>query len=128
MNGPLDLPLISFSCQCCCCHRVVLQEDDIDGEHIVAFAEEDDPGESVPQCSTDQSQFYQSVTRTCHEPLVSVSDGYEFLEILKEVARENTNNPNLSIIWIDPDNFPLVSTNWRTSYRDQNSATVFDVT
>lgn len=27
------------------CHRVVVQEDDIDGEHIVAFAEEDDPGE-----------------------------------------------------------------------------------
>lgn len=37
-------------------------------------------------------------------------DGYEFLEILKEVARENTDNPNLSIIWIDPDNFPLVWT------------------
>lgn len=24
---------------------VVVQEDDIDGEHIVAFAEEDDPGQ-----------------------------------------------------------------------------------
>lgn len=35
-------------------------------------------------------------------------DGFEFLEILKEVARENTDNPNLSIIWIDPDDFPLV--------------------
>lgn len=35
-------------------------------------------------------------------------DGFEFLEILKEVARDNTNDPNLSIIWIDPDNFPLV--------------------
>ncbi|KAF6730624.1 Calsequestrin-1 [Oryzias melastigma] len=53
-------------------------EDDIDGEHIVAFAEEDDP------------------------------DGFEFLEILKEVAQDNTDNPNLSIIWIDPDDFPLV--------------------
>lgn len=26
----------------------VLQEDDIDGEHIVAFAEEDDPGKCLP--------------------------------------------------------------------------------
>lgn len=37
------------------------------------------------------------------------SDGYEFLEILKQVARDNTNNPDLSIVWIDPDDFPLVS-------------------
>lgn len=37
-----------------------------------------------------------------------VSDGYEFLEILKEVARDNTHLPDLSIIWIDPDDFPLV--------------------
>ena len=37
-----------------------------------------------------------------------VSDGYEFLEILKDVARDNTNNPELSIVWIDPDDFPLV--------------------
>ena len=36
------------------------------------------------------------------------SDGYEFLEILKDVARDNTNNPELSIMWIDPDDFPLV--------------------
>lgn len=35
-------------------------------------------------------------------------DGYEFLEILKEVARDNTKNPDLSIVWIDPDEFPLV--------------------
>ncbi|MBN3312002.1 CASQ2 protein, partial [Atractosteus spatula] len=54
-------------------------EDDMDGIHIVAFAEEEDP------------------------------DGFEFLEILKEVARDNTNNPDLSIVWIDPDDFPLVS-------------------
>jgi hypothetical protein len=38
-----------------------------------------------------------------------VSDGYEFLEILKQVARDNTDNPDLSIVWIDPDDFPLVS-------------------
>lgn len=37
------------------------------------------------------------------------SDGYEFLEILKQVARDNTDNPDLSILWIDPDDFPLVS-------------------
>lgn len=37
-----------------------------------------------------------------------VPDGYEFLEILKEVARDNTHLPDLSIIWIDPDDFPLV--------------------
>lgn len=42
-------------------------------------------------------------------PLNCSLDGFEFLEILKEVARENTDNPNLSIIWIDPDNFPLVT-------------------
>uniref|UniRef100_A0AAX7TYC0 Calsequestrin n=1 Tax=Astatotilapia calliptera TaxID=8154 RepID=A0AAX7TYC0_ASTCA len=53
-------------------------EDDIEGIHIVAFAEEEDP------------------------------DGYEFLEILKEVARDNTHLPELSIVWIDPDDFPLV--------------------
>lgn len=41
-----------------------------------------------------------------------LSDGYEFLEILKEVAQENTENPELSIIWIDPDDFPLV---WQTT-------------
>lgn len=25
------------------------------------------------------------------------------------MARDNTDNPDLSIIWIDPDDFPLVS-------------------
>ncbi|XP_077356249.1 calsequestrin-1b [Festucalex cinctus] len=67
-------------------------EDDIDGEHIVAFAEEDDP------------------------------DGFEFLEILKEVARENTDNPNLSIIWIDPDNFPLLVPYWEKTFRIELSS------
>ena len=36
------------------------------------------------------------------------ADGFEFLEILKEVARENTHLPDLSIVWIDPDDFSLV--------------------
>ncbi|KAL0970059.1 hypothetical protein UPYG_G00236570 [Umbra pygmaea] len=61
-------------------------EDDIDGKHIVAFAEEDDP------------------------------DGYEFLEIVKEVARENTDNPDLSIIWINPDDFPLLVPYWERTF------------
>ncbi len=42
-------------------------------------------------------------------PWMWFSDGFEFLEILKEVARDNTQNPDLSIVWIDPDNFPLVT-------------------
>ncbi|TSY83958.1 Calsequestrin-1 [Bagarius yarrelli] len=61
-------------------------EDDINGQHIVAFAEESDP------------------------------DGFEFLEILKEVARENTENPELSIIWIDPDDFPLLVPYWENTF------------
>uniref|UniRef100_A0A3B4EMM0 Calsequestrin n=1 Tax=Pygocentrus nattereri TaxID=42514 RepID=A0A3B4EMM0_PYGNA len=61
-------------------------EDDINGQHIVAFAEETDP------------------------------DGFEFLEILKEVARENTENPDLSIIWIDPDDFPLLVPYWEKTF------------
>uniref|UniRef100_A0A8C2PQW7 Calsequestrin n=1 Tax=Cyprinus carpio TaxID=7962 RepID=A0A8C2PQW7_CYPCA len=61
-------------------------EDDINGQHIVAFAEESDP------------------------------DGYEFLEILKEVAQENTEDPDLSIIWIDPDDFPLMVPYWEKTF------------
>lgn len=38
------------------------------------------------------------------------SDGFEFLHILKHVAEDNTENPDLSIVWIDPDDFPLVRT------------------
>ncbi|XP_029433696.1 calsequestrin-2 [Rhinatrema bivittatum] len=62
-------------------------EDDLDGIHIVAFAEEDDP------------------------------DGYEFLQILKQVARDNTENPELSIVWIDPDDFPLLITYWEKIFK-----------
>uniref|UniRef100_A0A8C7YJK8 Calsequestrin n=1 Tax=Oryzias sinensis TaxID=183150 RepID=A0A8C7YJK8_9TELE len=65
----------------------VSREDDMDGIHIVAFAEEEDP------------------------------DGYEFLEILKDVARDNTNNPELSIVWIDPDDFPLLTTYWEKTFK-----------
>uniref|UniRef100_A0A8C6Z6V8 Calsequestrin n=1 Tax=Nothoprocta perdicaria TaxID=30464 RepID=A0A8C6Z6V8_NOTPE len=62
-------------------------EDDLEGIHIVAFAEEDDP------------------------------DGFEFLEILKQVARDNTDNPDLSIVWIDPDDFPLLITYWEKTFK-----------
>ncbi|KAF6292563.1 calsequestrin 2 [Rhinolophus ferrumequinum] len=62
-------------------------EDDLNGIHIVAFAERNDP------------------------------DGYEFLEILKHVARDNTNNPELSIVWIDPDDFPLLITYWEKTFK-----------
>ncbi|KAM6190189.1 calsequestrin-1 [Sarcoramphus papa] len=61
-------------------------EDDMDGIHIVAFAEEDDP------------------------------DGFEFLEILKDVARDNTDNPDLSILWIDPEDFPLLIPYWEKTF------------
>ena len=53
-------------------------EDDINDIHIVAFADEHDP------------------------------EGYEFIHTLKEVAALHTENPELSIVWIDPDEFPLV--------------------
>uniref|UniRef100_A0A672JTR7 Calsequestrin n=1 Tax=Salarias fasciatus TaxID=181472 RepID=A0A672JTR7_SALFA len=62
-------------------------EDDIEGIHIVAFAEEEDP------------------------------DGFEFLEILKEVARDNTHLPELSIVWIDPDDFPLLIPYWEKTFK-----------
>lgn len=39
------------------------------------------------------------------------ADGFEFLHKLKQVAEDNTENPNLSILWIDPDDFPLVRNN-----------------
>lgn len=55
------------------------------------------------------SQLVTSCCDLCEgDPALSSSDGYEFLEILKDVARDNTNNPELSIVWIDPDDFPLV--------------------
>uniref|UniRef100_A0A8C7X9Q4 Calsequestrin n=1 Tax=Oryzias sinensis TaxID=183150 RepID=A0A8C7X9Q4_9TELE len=61
-------------------------DDDIGGEHIVAFAEEADV------------------------------DGFEFLEILKHVAEDNKDNPNLSIVWIDPDDFPLLVPHWEKTF------------
>uniref|UniRef100_A0A8C7QNN5 Calsequestrin n=1 Tax=Oncorhynchus mykiss TaxID=8022 RepID=A0A8C7QNN5_ONCMY len=43
--------------------------------------------------------------------------GYEFLELLKEVARDNTHHPGLSIIWIDPDDFPLLIPYWEKTFQ-----------
>uniref|UniRef100_A0A4W4H741 Calsequestrin n=1 Tax=Electrophorus electricus TaxID=8005 RepID=A0A4W4H741_ELEEL len=43
--------------------------------------------------------------------------GYEFLDILKEVARDNTKNPDLSIMWIDPDDFPLLTAYWEKTFK-----------
>uniref|UniRef100_A0A672PLP4 Calsequestrin n=1 Tax=Sinocyclocheilus grahami TaxID=75366 RepID=A0A672PLP4_SINGR len=43
--------------------------------------------------------------------------GYEFLEILKEVARDNTKKTDLSIVWIDPDEFPLLTTYWEKTFK-----------
>lgn len=74
----------------------------MDGIHIVAFAEEEDPGwcQSIFPFSALECEIWFD--------FLSFPDGYEFLEILKDVARDNTNNPDLSIVWIDPDDFPLV--------------------
>uniref|UniRef100_A0A8C9WVH6 Calsequestrin n=1 Tax=Sander lucioperca TaxID=283035 RepID=A0A8C9WVH6_SANLU len=44
-------------------------------------------------------------------------NGFEFLEILKEVARDNTQLPELSIIWIDPDDFPLLIPYWEKTFK-----------
>uniref|UniRef100_A0A665X9F1 Calsequestrin n=1 Tax=Echeneis naucrates TaxID=173247 RepID=A0A665X9F1_ECHNA len=38
--------------------------------------------------------------------------GFEFLEVLKQVAEDNTDHPELSIVWIDPDDFPLMVPHW----------------
>lgn len=78
----------------------------MDGIHIVAFAEEEDPGLDLSPPSVVFLLSSAPLTHA-HAPL-SFPDGYEFLEILKDVARDNTNNPELSIVWIDPDDFPLV--------------------
>lgn len=79
----------------------------MDGIHIVAFAEEEDPGLCLFPVGFSlyclQLLMVSSVSSALFFP-----DGYEFLEILKDVARDNTNNPELSIVWIDPDDFPLV--------------------
>ena len=53
-------------------------EDEINGIHIVAFSDDEDP------------------------------EGYEFSQNLKAAAQIHTENEELSIVWIDPDEFPLV--------------------
>uniref|UniRef100_A0A8D3E763 Calsequestrin n=1 Tax=Scophthalmus maximus TaxID=52904 RepID=A0A8D3E763_SCOMX len=67
---------------------------------------------------TGNSRMIQTQIRSPPVPLLRLSpDGYEFLEILKDVARDNTNNPELSIVWIDPDDFPLLTTYWETTFK-----------
>jgi hypothetical protein len=53
-------------------------EDEINGIHIVAFSDDEDP------------------------------EGYEFSQNLKAAAQIHTENEDLSIVWIDPEEFPLV--------------------
>uniref|UniRef100_A0AAQ4RQQ7 Calsequestrin n=1 Tax=Gasterosteus aculeatus aculeatus TaxID=481459 RepID=A0AAQ4RQQ7_GASAC len=101
-------------------------EDDMDGIHIVAFAEEEDPGLFPPPpflfCSCFPPLFLQRLNlssgySSSSSFVLSPPDGYEFLEILKDVARDNTNNPELSIVWIDPDDFPLLTTYWEKTFK-----------
>lgn len=84
----------------------------MDGIHIVAFAEEEDPGlcfrAFCPFAIVCLFIFFKHLKVSSGFSVLSSTDGYEFLEILKDVARDNTNNPELSIVWIDPDDFPLV--------------------
>lgn len=61
---------------------------------------------SHPVCSPREKSGSLGANSAFFHP---APDGYEFLEILKQVARDNTDNPDLSIVWIDPDDFPLVS-------------------
>ena len=58
--------------------KLVLQEDEVNGIHVVAFAEETD------------------------------SEGFEFIHTVKELAKHYSNKKDLSIVWIDPDDFALV--------------------
>ena len=48
------------------------------GVHVVVFADESDP------------------------------EGFEFLQMMKELAQTLIDNEDLSIVWIDPDEFALV--------------------
>ncbi|KAG8013903.1 Calsequestrin-1 [Nibea albiflora] len=70
-------------------------DDDVGGEHIIALQRR-------------LTQFH------CY-PCYSL-DGFEFLEILKQVAEDNTDNPDLSIVWIDPDDFPLLLPHWEKTF------------
>lgn len=75
----------------------------------------------MTQVNTDNSQSTVYLSNKFTWCFYSFADGFEFLEILKEVARENTDNPNLSIIWIDPDDFPLVQTSHENIYQLESS-------
>ncbi|XP_052651809.1 LOW QUALITY PROTEIN: calsequestrin-1 [Harpia harpyja] len=87
-------------------------EDDMDGIHIVAFAEEDDPGEGGSQEGGPggPGQVLAPLTP------IPTPNGFEFLEILKDVARDNMDNPDLSILWINPEDFPLLISYWEKTF------------
>ncbi|CAG5110220.1 Oidioi.mRNA.OKI2018_I69.chr2.g4645.t1.cds [Oikopleura dioica] len=61
-------------------------EDEINGIHIVAFSDDEDP------------------------------EGYEFSQNLKAAAQIHTDNEELSIVWIDPDEFPLMHEYWERTF------------
>ncbi|CBY13690.1 unnamed protein product, partial [Oikopleura dioica] len=61
-------------------------EDEINGIHIVAFSDDEDP------------------------------EGYEFTQNLKAAAQIHTDNEELSIVWIDPDEFPLMHEYWERTF------------
>uniref|UniRef100_A0A452EL71 Calsequestrin n=1 Tax=Capra hircus TaxID=9925 RepID=A0A452EL71_CAPHI len=64
-----------------------------------------------------EDMFETWVRKAYSHFLHPASDGYEFLEILKQVARDNTDNPDLSIVWIDPDDFPLLVAYWEKTFK-----------
>lgn len=66
-----------------------------------------------PPLSTPEARRARASPRL----LDPAADGYEFLEILKQVARDNTDNPDLSIVWIDPDDFPLLVAYWEKTFK-----------
>ena len=71
-------------------------EDEINDIHIVAFADEHDP-EGIANHCPQNSTFLL---------------GFELVQTLKELAQLQDSNEDLSIVWIDPDDFPLVSSSY----------------
>uniref|UniRef100_A0A8C9TIE0 Calsequestrin n=1 Tax=Scleropages formosus TaxID=113540 RepID=A0A8C9TIE0_SCLFO len=82
---------------------------------LVAFIEDHD---RPTLRKLEPHSMYETWVRALHilqkSPITHY--GYEFLEILMEVAKENTDNPDLSIIWIDPDDFPLLVPYWEKTF------------
>jgi len=62
----------------CVSVKFYFKEDEVNGVHVVVFADESDP------------------------------EGFEFLQMIKEIAQSHIENEDLSVVWIDPDDFALV--------------------